>query len=167
LILETGGIKSRRTKIILTSILIMLLSACAAPSYREKSGSSSGYSETQLGENIFRISYVGMTSETEERTADFAWLRGAELTLKNGYQYFRILDDNTQLKTKTRIQPSTYSIYGSYLFQYGGVVDSSTTPTTSITILMSNEQHEDQVVYSADFLVREIRSKYEMNSIEN
>jgi len=154
-------------RVFLTLSLSLLLASCAGPAYREKSHFGDGYSETRLGENIFRVSYEGTTSVDTERATDFAWLRAAELTLKNGYRFFKIIDANSQLKTETRSQPSTYSLYGSYLFQYGGAVSSSSTPTTSITVLMSNKRSENEVLYSADFLVREIRNKYEINPRAN
>ena len=154
-------------RVFLTLSLALLLASCAGPTYREKSKFGDGYSETRLSENIFRVSYEGTISTDQERATDFAWLRAAELTLKNGYRFFKIIDRNSLLKTETRSQPSPYSIYGSYLFQYGETVSSSTTPTTSIIVLMSDKKSKNEVFYSADFLVREIRSKYEISSREN
>jgi len=55
-------------------------------------GFMGGFSETQLSNDIFNVSFKGNGYTSREKVSDFALLRSGELTLNNGYQYFIILN---------------------------------------------------------------------------
>lgn len=102
-------------------VAAVLLSGCAT-SYKEK-GLTGGYSETQLGENIFKVSFRGNGFTSQERASDYTLLRSAELTLENGYRYFIIVDYQENVKLSTYTTPSVsdtdVNVYNSGDHVYG------------------------------------------------
>ena len=83
----------------------LLLISCATP-YQSKSFQG-GYSETQLSEKSFIISFKGNGYTDTERTNDFTLLRSAEVTLEHGYKYFTILDSKDYIESSTYTTPVT------------------------------------------------------------
>jgi hypothetical protein len=66
-----------------------------------------GFSETQLDENVFRVSFRGNEYTRPERAADFSLLRAAELARNNGYSYFVIVDSQSYARHSTYTTPTT------------------------------------------------------------
>lgn len=52
-----------------------------------------GYSDMQLGDNVFRVSFEGNGYLSAQAASDYALLRSAELTLEKGFRYFVIASD--------------------------------------------------------------------------
>lgn len=73
-------------KVALSIIFALLISGCATT--YQKQGLSGGYSEVQLEANVFKVTSRGNGFSGKQRMVDFALLRSAEITLKNGYKYF-------------------------------------------------------------------------------
>jgi hypothetical protein len=116
-------------------------------------GFTGGYSETQVGENVFRIAFEGNQYTTAVRAADLALLRSADVTLERGYGYFVIASDSSLAITSGR------SVKGS------GVVTSE--PSTINTILCFKERPAGTaVVYEAKTVRAALRAKYELDEIE-
>jgi len=67
-------------KIILISILAIMIGGCATK--YQRLSFTGGYSETQLGENVFQISFRGNAYISRQRTSDFCLLRSAEIALE-------------------------------------------------------------------------------------
>jgi uncharacterized protein YceK len=91
--------------IILIVFVSIFIQGCATT--YQKSGFSGGYSETQLDTNIFKVSFRRNSYTGGERVADFTLLRSAELALKNGYQYFAIIDSNSYTSRSSYMSSST------------------------------------------------------------
>ncbi|GIX25986.1 MAG: hypothetical protein KatS3mg122_3217 [Caldimonas sp.] len=70
--------------------LAIFLGGCATTYQPE--GFSGGFSETQLDTNVFRVSFRGNGYTRAERAEELALLRSAELTLKNGFTHFVVID---------------------------------------------------------------------------
>jgi len=135
-----------------------------------------GFSETQLGENMWRISFQGNGYTSEDRTADFALLRSAELTLIQGYRYFIIIDGSQSTQTNiATIGGNTSRTYGSANTIGNTTTFNATTinttpniymirkPSATNTILMYKEDEKPEgIVYDAEFLDSSLRSKYEL-----
>lgn len=78
----------------------LMLSACSTPTNyapMTKSGSS-GFSETRIEENRFRISFRGGSGEATSRVKDLALLRAAELATSNGFDWFEVVNQYTEAK---------------------------------------------------------------------
>ena len=161
----------RMFAILLTALM---LAACATPYQRV--GFTGGYSETQLGENIFRVSFRGNAYTNRERAADFSLLCSAELTLERGFRYFVIVESEKDRKISTYTTPaqsyttgSAYG-YGNYAYgtatttTYGGQTYFISKPRAANTILCFKEKPDIKgLVFDAEFVVKSIRQKYGIN----
>lgn len=85
----------RRTGFILAALLA--LAACATPTpYQPLAGSRGGYAEERLGDNRYRVTFAGNSSTPAERIENYLLRRSAELTLSQGYDWFRVSDRRTE-----------------------------------------------------------------------
>ena len=68
-----------------------------------------GYSHIQLSDNQYRVVFKGNKSTTENDVKNFALLHAAELTTAQGYNWFTVVESDTDIETKdlTRVGPST------------------------------------------------------------
>ena len=79
-------------------VLIALgLGACASgPKYvKADRADDYGHYTTQLAENRYRIVFNGGRTASLNTTRDYALLRAAELTLQEGYDWFQVVDRET------------------------------------------------------------------------
>ncbi len=130
-------------------LLLFLVSGCAT-AYKAK-GYSGGYSSTQLGENIFQVTFVGNGKTSRERANDFALLRSAEIALANNFEYFVIEDTQQYSKHSTYTTPRT--AYG------GGQTFNISKPRVSNTIALFKDKPEG-FAYRASFVIKSMEDKY-------
>ena len=73
-------------------LLALSLAACATPTVFEpmKTATASGYSETRIEADRWRVTFRGGSDAGRERVADLTLLRAAQLTLQQGDDWFRI-----------------------------------------------------------------------------
>ena len=157
-------------KYIAIIIIALFIQGCAT-SY-QKSGFSGGYSETQLDENVFKVSFRGNGYTRRERVADFTLLRSAELSLENGFNYFVVIDANSYTSNSTYTTPTTShttgSAYGTGNYAYGSATTRTTggqtynisKPSSSNTIVCFKEKPTNTFAYNANFIYKNIREKY-------
>lgn len=168
--------KEETMKISFVLIIAALLLTSCATAY-QKRGLTGGFSETQLGENIFQISFKGNAYTSHERALDFNFLRSAEITLDNGFRYFVIVDSEKYSKTGIYTTPTTYHTtgnayaYGNYAHgsatttTTGGQTYSFSKPRTTNTIVCFKDKQEIGIlVYDATFIVKSIKEKYEIKN---
>jgi hypothetical protein len=154
--------------------MITLLEGCATT--YQKSGFSGGYSETQLGENIFQVSFRGNGYTSPERTSDFALLRSAEIAIENGYRYFVIVDSKDYSKLSAYTTPKTSQttgnayVSGNHVYgeatttTYGGQTHLVSKPSSSNTILCYKDKPDtDGLIFESEFVIKSIKAKYKMN----
>lgn len=83
-----------KIRFLALGLALAALAACNTPSRYEpmtkKSGS--GYSETRIEDNRFRITFRGGKGESGGRVKDLALLRAADLALANGYDWFEVVN---------------------------------------------------------------------------
>ena len=153
---------------LLTSAL--LITGCASP--YKKEGFAGGFSETQLGENIWKVSFRGNGYTSGERAADLALLRSAELTLNNGFSYFALVDSKSANKVSVYQGDTTTTTRGK-VDAYGNVDATSTTsggnlyfinkPRSTNLIMMFKDKKEAQgFAFDAQFICNSIGSKYDI-----
>lgn len=158
------------------ALLVGLLSGCVTP-YQPKSFSG-GYSESQLGTNMFIVTFQGKGNTSYELAADFCLLRSAEISLEIGFRYFVVVKSNKDfgefLVTKPTQSYTTWSAYASGNYAHGSVRTTTyggqtffiSTPSTENTILCFKEKPEiDGLFFDAEFVTKAIRRKYNMSGI--
>jgi hypothetical protein len=152
-------------KWIILIIAIFIMSGCATK--YQSTGFSGGYSETQLGNNIFNVSFRGNGYTSRERASDFTLLRSAELSLQNGFKYFIIT--NSEKYTNLYTTPKSYNTSGNIngssfnatTTQSGGITFRK--PSTNNTIVCFKEKPKiNGIIYKANFIVKSIKTKYEI-----
>ena len=83
---------------IVTSV--MLLAGCSSgAAYKAADGSRYGYTDRQISGDHYRVSYTARPSQADQ-AKDFALLRAAELTLLEGYDWFVVLDRDTDIERR-------------------------------------------------------------------
>ena len=153
-------------------ILSFTLVSCVTAYQRQ--AFTGGFSELQLGENIYKISFKGNALTSRERISDYALLRSAEVTLENGFKYFIILDSDNYSKTSISTRPTTSETTGSIGIMgsintttttSGGGTSSTTKYRTANTIECFKEKPEKEgLIYDAEFLVKSIKGKYHIEN---
>ena len=75
-------------------ILTLALAACATPTVYAplQTAAGSGFSETRIEADRWRVTFRGGSDAGRERVADLTLLRAAQLTLAQGYDWFRITE---------------------------------------------------------------------------
>lgn len=134
-------------------------------------GYTGGFSETQLSQNAFNVSFRGNGFTSRQQVADFTLLRSAELTLQNGFQYFILTNADkytdtytTSERYNTTFNANTYGnqTYGTaYTTKSGG--HTYVKPSQNNTILCFKEKpNYNGLIYDANFVVQSIKTKYEI-----
>ena len=81
-------------KLIIFTFFTLFISSCAT-SYQSV-GFRGGYTETQLNEDVYKVTFRGNMYVSDERASDFITLRGAELALTHDFIYFtKVNETNT------------------------------------------------------------------------
>lgn len=161
------------------AMVLMLAGAvagCANYTKYQPEGLTGGYTDTQLDRNIFRVTFKGNGFTSPERAQDLALLRSAEIALKNGFNYFTVIDENSRIATSVVTTPihanttSSATMIGSTMHGSstttitGGIPITSNKPRTTLTIVCFVERPKDgTLVYDARFLWDSLSKKYEVD----
>jgi hypothetical protein len=133
--------------------LVIFLAGCATKYQPE--GFTGGYSESQLGDNIFQVSFRGNSYAGHEIESDFALLRSAELTLQNGFRYFVIVRHGKDSSVSAYTTPTQITTTP------GGETYDISMPSASNTILCFKEKPEgDGLIYDAKLVTQVLKKKY-------
>ena len=152
----------------------MILSSCSTR-YQAEGLYDEGYEELQLAENMFRVNFRGNGYTRKQRAIDFCLLRCAEITKKQGYKYFTIVDQRNDIKNSSYTTPSssvttgTVNSYGginAYTTNYGGQTYNISKPSASNTILCYKEKPRQGIAYNTDFLIKSISEKYQITKFQ-
>lgn len=104
----------------LSALLAISVTACATPTpYQpviDGKASAGGFSEFRVEPNRYRVNFAGNSLTSRETVEGYLLFRAAELTVQNGYDWFAILDRDTDTKTRTSVEPDPFyrPWYGSY-----------------------------------------------------
>lgn len=82
-----------KANFVLTCAALLALAACAAVGpavYGPADKNGYGYQDTRIEQDRYRIVYRGSGGMTPEQVEDYALRRAAELTLQEGYDWFRV-----------------------------------------------------------------------------
>jgi hypothetical protein len=156
---------------LLVLVFGVVLAGCATPYQPE--GLSGGFTETQLDTNVFRVSFRGNGATHADRAEELALLRSADLTLKNGFTHFVIIDAHSRSQLGTYTTPTqsyttaNATAYGNSAYgtarttTYGGQTFLISKPSTTNTIMCFSGKPDIQaLVYDAQFICNSIGQKY-------
>jgi hypothetical protein len=125
---------SRKSAAIIASLALAgLLSACAtATPYQPNlpgQAVSGGYSEQRVEANRFRVNFSGNSLTSRETVEGYLLFRAAELTVQEGYDWFAVVDRNTETDRRTYVERDplyspwygpSYGYWRPYWRYYGG-----------------------------------------------
>lgn len=146
-------------------LVTVLVAGCATP-YQRQGFFIAGYSETQLAENIFQVSFHGNQNTGRERALDFALLRSAEVTTENGFRYFIVVES---VKDSSTTPGHSYTMYGygntangsARTSTYGGQTFVIQEPSMTNTILCFKEKPDVVgLIFEAEFVKKSLKQKY-------
>lgn len=137
-------------------------------------GFRGGYSEIRLDTNIFNVSFKGNGYTSTERATDFCLLRCAEICSLNGFDYFVIVDSQTEITKSTYVDnvksESNYTVknYGNTSYIHGktttrgGNTHEIHKPGVINTIICYKGRplNQDILHYKPEFLISSIKTKY-------
>ena len=83
--------------LLLLSLAAVTLTACETPTVYGPAVSPSavGYSESPIDHDRWRVTFTGGSGADEQRVGDLVLLRAADLTIAQGYDWFRVTDRYT------------------------------------------------------------------------
>lgn len=88
-------------KTIAAIVGALALSACTTSAvYQPANGSNFGYSDQKIEDDRYRVSYNGAPSTPRATVENYLLYRMSEITLAQGYDYFRVLDTDTECHTQ-------------------------------------------------------------------
>ena len=109
---------------MITAMALLTLGACATSTpYQPLSASSAvsgGYTDQRLGENRYRVTFAGNTLTSRERVESYLLYRAAELTRERGYDWFVVVDRETdheirrEIRADPRYSPVFAASYGEW-----------------------------------------------------
>ena len=148
-------------------LLVLTFGGCALASATgyQPAGSDGGYSELQLAHDMYRVAFQGNTYTSQERVADMALLRAADLALAHGASYFVVLNQLRESRSFPNL-PAVPFPYTSYGYAYWGPA----TPTIAVRDhraelaikLIREEPGPSASAYSATLLRNELRQRYDL-----
>lgn len=135
---------------------IAALAACATPYDTKKSGwtGGMGFSETQLGPDVWQVDFTGNTYTDRDTTKKYVLRKAAEIANREGYPYFKSVEAQTAKDT-------TGSSSAGYLNSWGGGQTYANTNTvTNMTVqLLKSKDGQQGLVYDAAFLLSSVPTK--------
>lgn len=150
-------------KKLIVLVFVALFFCSCATGYHSKTGSG-GYSQTQLDQNVFKVSFSGNTMSDMERVVDFALLRAAELTIENGFEYFAVIGGNNDATNVGLTVGNAYG-YNNSVFGLAQTINAKKR-TISRTIICFNQRPTSIFVYDASFVYGSITKKYNIQTRE-
>ncbi|MCP9291387.1 CC0125/CC1285 family lipoprotein [Gracilimonas sediminicola] len=114
--------------IFLSLILLTLFIAGCATSYHPENWRGYGFTEKQLSEQSYLVSFSGNSRTSPTDVQHMLLRRCAELTIQNGFSYFLILDKDSDKKSEIS--------YSEISEEY----DHSESFTKSVQIYMAHEK---------------------------
>jgi len=159
-----------RSFLSLIAPIIVLFASCSTR--YQPDGLTGGYEEVQLGENIFSVTFRGNGYTKKQKAVDLCLLRCAELTNENGFKYFSIINQNSDVTNSSYTSPSSsvttgsvnsYGQVNAYTNTYGGQTYNFSKPSTNNTIIMHKNKPDKGISFDANFLIKSIGDKYRID----
>ncbi len=119
--------KLKSTATVAALALALGLAACATPTPYQPAmrgtAVSGGFSDMRVTENRFRVTFAGNTLTSRETVERYLLFRSAELTSQTGYDWFEVVDRQTDRDRRTYVDQSPFNRgfgpYGGFSAAYG------------------------------------------------
>jgi hypothetical protein len=98
------------------ALALAVLAGCASPApYAPRlSGQTTGYTDRELAQGRFRVTFTGNAATPRETVEDYLLLRAAQVTLAAGYTHFVFDSRDTKARTQYYADPLPVGPYGGY-----------------------------------------------------
>jgi hypothetical protein len=110
---------SRASRLLWVVLLSVWLAGCGTPTPYQAATDGFGYSDQQLENNRFRVSFAGNSLTRRGTVQDYLLYRAAELTLEHHHDYFTIVNQN--LERSTAYQGTGYNNFGFWPWRPGWI----------------------------------------------
>jgi hypothetical protein len=107
-------------ELFLTLVVGLGLAACATSTpYQPADRGGYGFSDQRIEETKYRITFRGNSSTSRETVENSLLYRAAELTVEKGYDYFVVIESDTEANKRysTTADPA---FFGRYYYGYPG-----------------------------------------------
>jgi hypothetical protein len=105
--------------VVLSLTIFGLLGACAQPTPYQPAVDCYGYSEQEIEDNRYRVTFAGNDHTKADTVQNYLLYRAAELTLNQEYDYFTVVDRNFERSTSysgtTYMSPGYVTKKGDYV----------------------------------------------------
>lgn len=95
-----------KTLLLVASAAVLTACATATPYQAAVEQNKVGYSDTKIESNRFNVSFSGNSLTSQETVETYLLHRAAELAVENGYDYFTVVDEETQKDSRIISSPS-------------------------------------------------------------
>lgn len=153
-------------------LLAVLAASCASQTpYAPADGGRLGYSEQQIERNRYTVSFAGNSLTDRQTVETYLLYRAAELTVNSGYDYFIVVEQDTEKSTTYRSTIYDYpfrhhfymSWYGyPYGPGYGGIATETTRPieryraVAEIVMYKGDKPEDDPSAFNAREVIRHL-----------
>ena len=159
---------------IVSLAFVFILAGCAiGRSYHNADNMwKLGYTDTQLNERVYRVSYAGYSIPQSE-CDDFAIMRASEIAKEKGYKYFRILNEKQSSQSQSFYIPgSTYTTgtvsgYGNVAqvnatSYSSGLMGTANYPVSTVTIEMLKEKGDASDTLDAEIIWSSLAQRHDV-----
>ncbi|MEZ7955652.1 MAG: hypothetical protein QMC23_03475 [Rubritalea sp.] len=140
----------------ITTLLAAFIFTSCATSYDTKKSfwtGNTGFSETQLGSNVWQIDFTGNTHTNRDTTKKYTLKKAAQIAIREGYPYFIVAEGQTNRDVTGSNYAGGYNGNNNYNGYLGGSSYVNTKTVTTMTIeLLSKKVSSKGLVYEANFL---------------
>ncbi|MGV3592064.1 MAG: CC0125/CC1285 family lipoprotein [Gammaproteobacteria bacterium] len=143
-------------KQLLLCTLIASLCACGTSDpYVGGEGAGLGtYTESRLTDDRYRVTFIGEPNATADQVKDLALLRAAEITLANDYDWFRVVNQETQEQTTVAPAAVTTTSPAQQVTRDCGPLGCTTTVTPAYTgTQVVTVEQDDRFTTSIEFVM--------------
>jgi hypothetical protein len=168
----TKGVFTVKHLAVLSSIILVayILTGCSTGrAYHDSNNPwKLGYSDTQLSEKVYRISYAGYGIPQNE-CDDYALLRAADISKSKGSAFFKVLNEQQTSSIQTHYIPGQTYTTGTY--GYGrvnatsfstGMSFSANYPVSTFTIQLLGDNNEPGSM-DAEIIWSSLAKKHSVN----
>ena len=94
----------------------LALAACTHPTPYQAEQDGQGFSDRAIEDDRYRVTFAGNFLTTRDTVQDYLLFRAAEVTLQRGYDYFLVVEKDTERKTTAFThffdEDYPFSVYG-------------------------------------------------------